>query len=75
MALKWKDKCDVLMIYQTVSVKVTGGHVNKVKPISVQKYNSYMLGMLGIDKSDQMLQYYCFNQKIIKWWKKVMLTS
>jgi len=77
MALKWKDKRDVLMLstkhtpaMQTVSKRVTGGRVEKEKPVSVQEYNSYMS---GVDKSDQMLQYYCFNRKTVKWWKKVMI--
>jgi len=78
MALKWRDQRDVLMLstkhtpaMQTVSVKSTRGHrVSKIKPVSVQEYNNYMS---GVDKSDQMLQYYCFNRKTVKWWKKVML--
>ena len=31
-------------------------------------YNTYML---GVDKLDQMMSYYSFLHKTVKWWRKV----
>ena len=40
----------------------------KQKPEVVQDYN---LHMLGVDKLDQLMSYYSFLHKSIKWWRKV----
>ena len=40
----------------------------KVKPVMIQDYN---LNMLGVDKLNQMMSYYSFLHKSIKWWRKV----
>ena len=42
----------------------------KVKPVMIQDYN---LNMLGVDKLDQMMSYYSFLHKSIKWWRKVFV--
>jgi hypothetical protein len=34
----------------------------------VLNYNKYKT---GVDRSDQMLSYYSFSRKTIKWWKKL----
>ena len=43
------------------------GHL-KEKPTVVADYNLYML---GVDKLDQMMSYYSFLHKSVKWWQKV----
>ena len=40
----------------------------KLKPLVVQDYN---LNMLGVDKLDQLMSYYSFLHKTVKWWRKV----
>ena len=55
---------------QEVLVRVPGGRVAKSKPMAVQEYNDYMS---GVDKSDQLLQYYSMNRKTVKWWKNHLL--
>ena len=71
MALKWRDKREVLMLstkhtptMETVTRNAHGPCPPKDKPTAVICYNSYMM---GVDKSDQMLQYYDFNRKTVKW--------
>jgi hypothetical protein len=44
-----------------------GAHC-KIKPAAVLDYNRYKI---GVDRSDQMLCYYSFSRKTIKWWKKL----
>ena len=75
LALKWHDKRDVVVLstkhtseMTTVSVRARGGRVLKDKPVAVDEYNKHMG---GVDKSDQMLEYYSFNRKGVKWWKKL----
>ena len=74
LALRWRDKRDVTVLstkhtpaVMTVSIRMQGGHVSKEKPMAVNDYNRHMG---GIDKSDQMLDYYSFTRKAVKWWKK-----
>ena len=38
------------------------------KPKMIEEYNSYMG---GVDKSDQLLSYYGFDHRSVKWWKRV----
>ena len=40
----------------------------KEKPLVMHEYNHYML---GVDKLDQLMAYYSFLHKSIKWWRKV----
>jgi hypothetical protein len=44
-----------------------GAHQN-TKPSAVWDYNKYKI---GVDKPDQMLPYYSFQRKSVKWWKKL----
>ena len=39
-----------------------------MKPIMIVDYNNHMF---GVDKLDQMMSYYSFLHKSIKWWRKV----
>ena len=80
-ALLWKDKRVVSMLSTIHGVDMTskrrstrdagggggGGHEEIQKPVMVEKYNMYMG---GVDKSDQLLSYYGFNHKTMKWWKR-----
>ena len=78
VALKWKDKRDVLILSMkhtaaltSVSVRGRSGRrQTKQKPVAVDEYNHYMT---GVDMSDQLLEYYRFNRKTIKWWRKAFL--
>lgn len=40
----------------------------KNKPLVIKDYNDFML---GVDRMDQMVAYYNFEHKSIKWWRKV----
>ena len=40
----------------------------KLKLLMIVDYNEHML---GVDKFDQMMSYYSFLHKTIKWWRKV----
>uniref|UniRef100_H2ZJ97 Uncharacterized protein n=1 Tax=Ciona savignyi TaxID=51511 RepID=H2ZJ97_CIOSA len=75
MALKWRDKRDVLMLStihnnerSDVSVHTPGGRRLKSKPVVVQDYNK---NMVGVDHHDQMMAYYGFSKKSMKWYKKL----
>ena len=41
---------------------------SKKKPVVVDDYNHKMI---GVDKLDQMMSYYSFKRKSVKWWRKV----
>ena len=41
----------------------------KEKPLVMHEYNHYML---RVDKLDQLMAYYSFLHKSIKWWRKVL---
>ena len=40
------------------------------KPTLVADYNQYML---GVDKLDQLMAYYSFLHKSVKWWQRIYL--
>jgi maltodextrin utilization protein YvdJ len=40
----------------------------KTKPLAVMNYNKYKI---GVEKLDQLLAYYSFQRKSVKWWKKL----
>ena len=50
----------------------TGGHQTVQKPLGIDQYNAYMG---GVDKSDQLVTYYDYNNFSRKWWKRVYLFS
>ena len=71
---KWKEKRDVLMIsnmheLKMVEVANKGGE-KKMKPNMVRSYNN---GMLGIDRSDEMVSCYDCLRKTTRWYKKLAL--
>ena len=76
-ALQWKDKRvvtmistihDDTMIHKTRRRKLAnGGREEVMKPVMVEEYNRHMG---GVDKADQMLSYYSFSHRTIKWWKR-----
>lgn len=75
LACKWKDTRDVVILSSKhgascseVSVKARGGPVRKFKPDAVIDYN---LNKTGVDRNDQLVSYYPFNRKSMKWWKKM----
>jgi hypothetical protein len=51
-----------------VEAPLSRGAHRKIKPAAVLAYNKYKT---GVDRSDQMLSYYSFERKTIKWWKKL----
>ena len=75
MVLKWFDKREVVMLstkhtsaMEKVKIKIFSGSCYKHKPIAVIDYNKYMS---GVDMIGQMIQYYKFNRRTVKWWKKL----
>lgn len=76
--LKWKDKRDVALlttVHDSSSVNVSrrsrsapGGSEEVSKPHAIDQYNKYMG---GVDKLDQLVSYYSFSRRSVKWWKKV----
>jgi hypothetical protein len=73
LAIKWRDVQDVYLQStahddQMVETPASRGSHQKKKPSAVVDYNKYEI---GVDKSDQMLSYYSFERKSVKWWKKL----
>lgn len=70
---KWKDKRDVLCIttkYHPKLITVTNRHgKEQIKPEEIFHYNKFMS---GIDRNDQMVNYYSSPRKSIRWYKKVL---
>ncbi|UYV82045.1 PGBD5 [Cordylochernes scorpioides] len=75
MAMKWRHTRDVWMIstvhdHQMVEVMGRPGlsQAPIFKPQVVLDYNK---NKIGVDRSDQMLSYNSFDQRTMKWWKKL----
>ena len=73
MTIKWKYIRDVFFLTTAnedvlVEAPHQGGHI----PAAVLDYSKYKT---GVDISDQMLAYYSFERKAIKWWGKKFLSS
>lgn len=73
MALKWRDKREVTMIStlhdtSMLPVQRRGEEEPVDKPVCVIDYNKYMG---GVDHSDQLMSYYPFKRKALKWYKKL----
>jgi len=73
LAIKWKDIRDVFFLTTAhedvlAAAPSSRGAHQKMKPSAVLDYNKYKT---GVDRSDQMLSYYSFERKTIKWWKKL----
>src|SRR5271156_5938993 len=76
LCCRWHDKWPVLML--TTANQATWGrarkenHVTKLpvfKPDCVLDYNK---NMGGVDVSDQLQEYYTFQRKTMKCWKKIL---
>ena len=77
MCLKWKDKREVCMLSTFHDDSVTSkkrrtkhsadGTETIKKPKVVEDYNQYMG---GVDKSDQLILYYGFAHRRVKWWER-----
>ncbi|KAJ4429276.1 hypothetical protein ANN_26279 [Periplaneta americana] len=72
LAIKWRDVRDVYLLstaHDDHIVQTTSkGEHQKIKPIAVVDYNKFKI---GVDKYDQMLSYYSFQRKSLKWRKKL----
>jgi hypothetical protein len=78
-ALQWKDKRVVTMlstIHDTSMIQKTRrsrfssfGQEVVTKPLVIDKYNTFMG---GVDKSDQLLSYYGFSHRCVKWYKRAI---
>ena len=80
LAVKWMDK-RVVTILTTIhedkvvtverrSKHAVGGRETVEKPLAVAQYNKYMG---GVDTADQLLSYYGFSHRTIKWWRRAFL--
>ncbi|XP_049942652.1 piggyBac transposable element-derived protein 4-like [Schistocerca serialis cubense] len=61
MACKWKDTRDVAVLSSKHRATVSD-------PNAVLDYN---INKTGVDRSDQLVAYYHFKKKSMKWWKKL----
>lgn len=75
ICIKWKDTRDVLLLstvhsadMKPVTVKARGGAIQKFKPVAIIDYNK---NKTGVDHGDQLITYYPFKRKTLKWWKKM----
>lgn len=76
--LQWKDRRVVNMMstIHTANMTVTAkrrekrgntwAQISVPKPLLIHEYNA---GMLGVDKSDQMIGYYNVLMRSVRWWK------
>ena len=77
MALKWMDTRPVAMLTtvhddsvvtkQRRTRSVQGGVEDICKPVVVECYNEFMG---GVDTGDQLLSYYGFSHRTLKWWRR-----
>ena len=58
----------LMFVYVVITFYSRGKSRVVKKPEVVAEYNQFML---GVDKIDQMMSYYSFVRKSIKWWRKV----
>ena len=76
-AIQWRDKGvvsilttihnDDVVLVQRHSRFASHGREQVEKPLAVVKYNQYMG---GVDRTDQLLSYYEYSHRTIKWWKR-----
>ena len=82
LAIKWMDKRAVTAlttIHKDTEVTVerrsrhaAGGREMVQKPQAIMEYNKYMG---GVDLADQLLSYYGFGHRTVKWWRRAFLFS
>lgn len=72
--VKWKDKREVLAISSEFKNEMVEVHnkygKSKLKPLPISEYNKFMS---GIDRQDQMMSYYHWERKTLRWYKKIAL--
>ena len=76
LCLKWKEKKDVTMLSTAhEAIFVETGHVNRdgKKIEKPECINYYCARMGGVDLSDQLLNYYSFLRKSMKWSRKLLI--
>lgn len=66
--LKWHDKKDVLLKYGMTGKIDRKTKIKQLKPEAILEYNDVKM---GIDLSDQLLNYYSCLRKSIRWYHKV----
>lgn len=71
---KWRDKRTVLYLsseYENNMVTVLNKKgQEKEKPLPIVQYNAHMK---GVDRGDQLLSYYPFERKTLRWYKKIFI--
>lgn len=75
LAIKWMDKRPVYVlstIHKALMVKSKTDYKGTpmLKPVAVHDYSKYMM---GVDLADQIMQYYTFLRRSIKWWRKLTI--
>ena len=75
LALKWQDKRAVVMlstihddsrVTKRRRTRLVAGGIEVQKPTMVEKY----MYMGGVDKGDQLMSYYGFSHRTVKWWRR-----
>ena len=61
------DDCMTTKVCRTR--RVQGGQEEIRKPVVVEQYNQFMG---GVDRSDQLLSYYGFADRTVKWWRRAV---
>jgi len=77
IAIKWMDKrmvtvlttihSDEVAMVERRSRHATGGREVVEKPLAIVQYNKHMK---GVDQADQLLSYYGFGHRTVKWWRR-----
>ena len=80
LAIKWRDKRVVTVLTtihgnEVVTVErrnrhAVGGVEAVEKPLAVSEYNKYMG---GVDTADQLLSYYGYSHRTVKWWRRAFM--
>jgi hypothetical protein len=73
LVIKWKNTGDDHILSSAHSSGMAKalayrGQHQKTNPTTIMDYNIHKT---GVNKSDQMLAYYSFQRKSVKWWMKV----
>ena len=77
LAIKWMDKRavtalttiheDTAVAVERRSRRAPGGRETVMKPQAIVEYNRYMG---GVDHAEQLLSYYGFGHRTVKWWRR-----
>ena len=77
LAIKWMDKRPVTVLttihddsvitVERRSRHAVGGVEEVEKPVAIAQYTKYMG---GVDTADQLLSYYGFSHRTVKWWRR-----